>query len=692
MFRPRMTMLHTRQIFGVAAVLLLVACDASPVETEPDPDPDLEESDVSLDAAEIVLLAIGDEASVPDQYEGRALVVIAEERWLDDVPVLDPVGRQTGTLRANGPGTVRLRAEGVNSGASLNVAVAPRAPVAIGLRQSGGPGGADTVSVRGYRMKEVDPSAVRVHGVSSAEFISADSATLTVLIPPAEPEAECMGSRPEARVTMVGVSMAPAFLDSRIKRSRADEISLGVGRAQVLGEAMEGCVRLPPIGSTQYALIHFDARHVRRAETGMPGSAHDPSVWVHDRIPSDMVGATMQAQAIHLDHFAERPVDLFIAKSGELDEESRHVQLRSTPWMLGETFETYRPGTSGEVVSATVERIYLDHFVLAVIEEDRDEDTDAWLESMDEAFKDFLGHGLPLIQDVLGDELPVTSFDAGQYLILGIGREYRAMGDVQAFVSHTTPPVVRSVMRLRMGSPHQLLALGHEMVHAFQVPYMISTWDEEGSLGLNDFFWWSWEGVADFLAFEMVRRTLGLGFQDNWDWQDAEGLYRSYALEPRVARGRFLAGYEQSSSFLRDLVLRWVRSGGRLDEGVREVSRGALEGWYGLDEYGNQRRGLTDRMRGRIGEMWNPEDAILLWTASQAVDDLTENEQYQNASFKRVSWRPHATIEGGSGLGSEVTWPQGGSGYFVIEDDGFGGSYEFGSSLSGTVWKLVRFR
>jgi hypothetical protein len=57
---------------------------------------------------------------------------------------------------------------------------------------------------------------------------------------------------------------------------------------------------------------------------------------------------------------------------------------------------------------------------------------------------------------------------------------------------------------------------------------------------------------------------------------------------------------------LRDLQARLVAAGMPREAAMAEVSRGAVEGWYGADGEGGASAGLAGRMRARLGPAWDP--------------------------------------------------------------------------------------
>jgi hypothetical protein len=245
-----------------------------------------------------------------------------------------------------------------------------------------------------------------------------------------------------------------------------------------------------------------------------------------------------------------------------------------------------------------------------------------------------------------------------------------------------------------------LLILAHEVTHTYQFRWRFehaSPW--KTFLGTR----WAVEGGATFLSMEAVREQIGVPFTSNH-------TLGSYAAEdPRLILQLYAApvanltdGYISGASFLRDLAQRLVVEGGlSVDDAVREVLVGSMEGWWGINEEGlNAGPGLTARMRQRLDAAWNPADALLDWTLSGAADDLTGNPRYQNLTVRSGAAptvatnpvRPHATV--GNGVSASVARPPGTTGVFLISESA-GGSYIAGAAVRGVPtgaleWLLLR--
>jgi len=86
---------------------------------------------------------------------------------------------------------------------------------------------------------------------------------------------------------------------------------------------------------------------------------------------------------------------------------------------------------------------------------------------------------------------------------------------------------------------------------------------------------WGFEGVADLLSVEFVRREAGVAFTANFEWRQVPptATYESwYARRAQPMGGAFTDGYHAAAGFLRDLVSRRLRAGDDLPTALREAS------------------------------------------------------------------------------------------------------------------------
>jgi hypothetical protein len=215
---------------------------------------------------------------------------------------------------------------------------------------------------------------------------------------------------------------------------------------------------------------------------------------------------------------------------------------------------------------------------------------------------------------------------------------------------------------------------------------------------------WAIEGGAAFFAQEMIRERLGIPFLGNTHFGATDATDPAIPLVAYGLRVRnFTFGYNDGASVLRDFVQRLVRAGMSFDDAMSFVLVGAMEGWYGINEEGQAHgAGLTKRMQKVLGSQWNPTDALLQWTMSEAADDLTSNKTYQNLTKRAFSpstttnsIRPDAVIVPGSAVA--VSRAPGTTGVFEI-DASKGGTYRASSNTvrflvaSPLEWLLLRIQ
>jgi hypothetical protein len=242
---------------------------------------------------------------------------------------------------------------------------------------------------------------------------------------------------------------------------------------------------------------------------------------------------------------------------------------------------------------------------------------------------------------------------------------------------------------------YRLKVLAHEMAHAWQVQHLRGAHGAPhaapGSAA------WSIEGGADFLAMDLLRRYLGVGLTANWNWQDHLNPREAaaiYALEPADARGRLPWGYYDAASLLRDLQVRLMNAGLSADAAMAVVARGAVEGWYGDDGAGGACHGLVERVRGHLGAAWDPAEAVLTWTLTQAADDRTSNRALNNPVYRKVGdrgtaygWKPSADVQAGR-AGSSTFGQVGGGSFFALVSGA--GTVSATSDTPGVRWMIAR--
>ncbi len=691
----------------LCSLLALGGCGDSPTGVAAAP------AATAADTASVTLALPGDTAALAPAA-GRVLALAAESRWLHDLPVLDAAALAAGRVVAAAPGSATLRVETPGRAPEL-LRVHVRPPRPLVLAASVAPGAdADTLVLRGWRLRDLAGDAVSA-GTDVARALGGDSATLRLALPPVA-DGACVTGAPRQAVSVRGGDAAPGLA---VTRSRRGDLRLAVGEAVRLTAEQAACLRFAPAAGGRYALAFLDTRKLRDAEAGFEGYAPSPLAYA---VTVAEAGSAAPAPAAALRAPLRPASDVLRPALAAGSGEPGALVGRASPWTEGERFPVQDPDGAG-TLTARVVRVYGGHLVLAVAEgEEPAGGSAAWLARADSAFAGAVETAYPLLRAALSPTLPVTSAGSGQMLVLA---HRGASGRLGTSVTVTADGRKRSYTLLDTSwettAAGLLKTLAHELAHAWQEQY---TWETRpagvGASGATTA--WAVEGNAELLASVAAARAQRLGLTGNWDWAAGmgDGRLAPYALLAANTRGEFTQGYESGASFALDLAVRLVRSGRSEDEALALVSRGALDGWHGFDAHGGRREGLTARMRRALDAGWEPAGALLRWTLSQAVDDLTANPEFQNHAFRRVStaaqgpalgWLPPAVLRSGgravrgdpaapatvSGNAATLTWRYGSPNYFLVEDGGFGGAYRLGAAaggapLQGVAWMVIRYQ
>lgn len=339
---------------------------------------------------------------------------------------------------------------------------------------------------------------------------------------------------------------------------------------------------------------------------------------------------------------APRPITPLLVDDVVLEARPRH---RRTPWTLGEEF-VLEDDLTGLPRQARIVRDYGGHTVVARWTDESENDEARFLSQLDTAFALLETQLAPLWRATFVDA-PLTSSQAGQYLIL-LQREELTQARALADISGDTlypwlqlyPFPVTSALRLA-------LLVGHEMTHHYQMLYMHGTRGSPGVPTVPAASFWGYEGGANLMTYEMLRRITGIPLDANHEWRTppTSGAVSIFQQRAQPGNGVLTDGFDSAMGFLRDLMLRRMASGETVGDALRAVSRGAIEGWYGFDGV-TRRQGLVSRMRTTLGEGWEPEEALLDWALSYAADDVTPNPRYQDRASLRVWDLPSGQLFG----------------------------------------------
>jgi len=488
-----------------------------------------------------------------------------------------------------------------------------------------------------------------------------------------------------------GPQQADACTRLGVPGTFAGAVSLDRGEAMKLAAGTQLCLALPGDAGNSYALAYVDTRPLQAART-----APEPNVADSFRVTVGAAGSTRAARLAAVPA-PRMPSDLREV-TRRASAQSPDPTFRATPWAVGDTFHVLQ-GNDDAARAVSVRRVYDGWLVIAARTDTVEASVPGMLQVLDEAWPSIRDTGLPLLRKTLGDRLPVTSTGSGQLLIVVRSDIVGASGI--AFGATDAANVFSHIAVLPFSGEDYVPAVGslivHEIAHTFQRQYIADsrpagTAPTRAAGGTA----WAVEGGATLMQFELARRLAGVSWGSNWDFRAPAGTGQAFygELGP-VSRGAFSGGYANPASFLRDLAERRVRKGENVDAALAQVMRGAVEGWFGHVLWGPDLPGLASRMRGVLGNGWEPEDALFTWTLSHAADDRTPSGTFQDPAFLRVwdsgqpgTWSAIATLAPGS---QPVTVAQDreSTGFFELAG---GGTYSLNATRDGVRWMIVRLQ
>lgn len=477
-------------------------------------------------------------------------------------------------------------------------------------------------------------------------------------------------------------------------------IALAVGQWRLLSGAEASCFRFPG-GDGEYAVTWLDVRDIERQQSGwVTGPLPSGTAIIEERTtPRTSVREIVEPTPVAL-AAARRPGPAAITDASQTaacrDDSFPQSQFwcRSRPWTMGEQFTVRSTVSATGLATATITFVSDDaRFVVAEVPGGNEADAAIFRESLRQALPIVMQHAVPWYRRMFGAE-PLTSRGSGQLLLLFGPYAHGLVAGGCCFGETGLSNYIALGVGLRRPPAEMVQLLAHELAHAW-----VNRWFYESRPAGG--FWAGGdtsgnEGLADLLAFEVLRRVAGLPFAANASAAPFGGdaITRSWALEFSPT-GDFLAGYAESSGFLRDLVHRLVRRGMSVDDAFALVARHASEGWYGFDPVQGQRTGLVRAMRQAFGPTWDPTDALRLFMLAQAADDLTSNAELQNPFRQGVSAFVGSDLRVGGREGRpSVTFavPFGGMGAARLLDRRGGATFEARGSGATLVWGIARVR
>lgn len=640
-----------------------------------------------------------------------SLTLLTEQRWLSELPVLDAAALVQGRVLSAGPGRALIRVQTADVVDTVTIGVTLVRPRIISTTVPVGRthlGAADTITLRGYALTSLSIAALQANGFTPATT-TRDSATWRFVLPMAA--SSCTGNPTPITLSLTG---SDGTLPSGLTRAFANELSLAAGEARRLTPAQAECMRFQPSTSARYLLAYADPRLHEKAKT-MPEYPWPDSVVIRvtpagiapmsPSIASNrstlLYNGTPSAQSAKA---ASNVSAMLPSGCPYLNSWAPHC--RATPYVLGDVFTHYpydRPSGPARVISIR------GNLVLAIFRADSSLLAPNAVARADSAMRLFAETGIPWLQNVFSLAAPTSSSDESGQLLIMLDASLGSSAGWYADGGQGHGRWARLTLGLPEGSGFRTTGtsyslnysiIAHEVTHTYQYRWR---WQYAFPWATYLGTGWGIEGGATFAQLQTLRETLGVSFSANANFDNLPLSDPAASLSVGArAMGDFTGGYSPAASFLRDLMQRLVESGMTTQNAAREVAQGAMEGWYGINEEGLARGlGLTARMRARLGATWNPTDAMLLWTMSEAADDMTANPLYQNVSNRKnstatsaASLPPHALVQ--PTVAAAVKRAAGNSGVFEISDP-LGTAFRADAVVGGVgapvvEWLVLRIR
>lgn len=479
--------------------------------------------------------------------------------------------------------------------------------------------------------------------------------------------------------------------------SAEEVLRLGVGRSVIIPDDV-ACTLRPQEGA-EYALAWFDAQLVTLSET-----QPEPYTGLDTRINLAIIegDGSVRYNATQSPVAApELPVDTRVVQ-GTGPTRALGVEGAAGPWRADDVIRFASPICTGGC-SGRVARVMDNWLVLAVEEASLGAATARTVALLDEVIPHFRQHALPMLRSAFTQELPVNGPESGQ-LVVFVRGDVSGVGGLAygtTYPNGTAAHLLQVEMESGRDAGSLLEVLIHEVAHAFQLEFDVRNAPAAAAAGDLTRTRWAVEGGATLMETEALRRVTARPYAGNVDFRvaPASSIDAAFLRQASLGGGVFVSGYNPASSLLLDLVDRRVRAGDDVDVALREVARGAVEGWHGTTRHTPARPGMTGRMQARIPG-WSAEEAILRWTLSVAADDVLKDRDLQNRAWLRVGegdptsvagWPAFRVVTGGSNRYEGFSRPSGTSGWARLVDPGQGISFRV-RSVPSVRWRLLRIR
>jgi hypothetical protein len=646
----------------------------------------LELTDIEMTGS-LVVTALDDRGEVVQLNTAPEILLIGEKRLLPSLPVVETVWQAPNVhLEATGPGSVGVLVKAgdlVSDTVSVTVTTTRAIVTALQAPEHALPG--DPAVLTGYQMDSLMPEDVTVCG-APVPFLraSADSFWFAV------PDLAGTSCDPASSVEVVVGASGKTSQSFHLFYLQTQAIDLAVGEYQILSSHTENAISIAPHPGARYALSYIDLRAVESSQTT---AESDRLPWTTLSIHVGPVGASSQvALSPPLGSLSDRLVtctgwmtdrEILASDAPPAD----YYAYRTTPWQVGDSVSIRDPFVFTDFLGGKVIKIYNDYVCLVELDKYADQNISGRLSELDQTMARMKTYGYGTLESALSPTRPQAGSGTGQILIVPTGLP-GGSGTVRDGLILVDP--LFDFFPLSDPLHLDLNLVAHEVGHLWQQQYQE---DLCASLGVCSGLGpagWSLEGTAEFVSEEINRQALGhplTGTIAGWtfylgSWGPTYGTGAGGAWS-------FGRGYAGATWFMRDQLIGLIRSGVDYDTALSEVTKGSLDGWYGLGSFGAQRPGLVQRMSELRNRTWDPLVELPEALARLFLDDRPD-DTYPALLEAWSEYTPFLSEVTPSSPRYDIFIYGWSFGDFIIDDEGAGGAYEFGSSVDGISWIIMR--
>lgn len=626
-----------------------------------------------------------------------------EERRLAELPVLSVEGALN--VAATGPGTATIvvTADTVQSMA-IRVDVRTSQPIVQRVTPERPPAGG-IVNLEGLNLSHLGASAVHDGTGAVLPIVTQQDDRVSVQLPSVAPQ--CGGTS----ATTLAVDGARTLTPLRLAVARPRDVTLAVGAYQELDVTSGLCLQLGAQSDQDaaYALVMFDTRSITRARS-IPQSLDRPPPATAIEVAD--VSATPKATPRYAGPAASE-----IAPPALSDVRFAEGAAAATPAGPPPEYFTFRttPWSAGDRVAVRWDADYLLGTVFrtspsiawVTLDRENGQRIPSRLVGLDSA-EAMIADTRNLLAETFGVGHPATMPASEQVLVVVSDYPFPGAAHVGNYFTSTLGLGQGVVIWINPGIPQLPLAdslyiqsstVLHEFAHAYQDRFSMMTRCQAGPpCRLLDGFSapWALEGNAVQLMQLAALERLGVPFPSNIPVRDIlrqNLLGNIWFLQPG-ALWLFDRGYASSSWLLTQFVARAMEHGASFRDALADVSRGAVEGWVGLQPDGPPATGLDARLRHWVRDTTSMERRVLLEALGIPVDDVVVPSALSHAAIARISDRYPAAASLTTGEGEAFRVPSATSvfAWFQLLDQGRGGSYRIGATPPGWRWAIVRLK